>query len=260
MNLPAYVPTFFVLLLANTLLAATDSPPRFTMLPSTSEDSALTMECAGSAPFQTMRCQFVQTSLSQNPKEQLLKELNDERKAKDFGKVVIQKLIEIKKECTDATRKVAEDFFSVRQLSKEKQQTSSEEIDEMFELCECAGKVKKEEKIECFFFKRQKGIERLAATCRIETNSFSLDFKKVSDRKWISNAGPAGLCNFVTVATVEADPPENGSAKLMWKFTQIRTAGDMDNELCKKFQVNTPSVFWWKAPGRSRRTCGHITF
>ncbi len=73
----------------------------------------------------------------------------------------------------------------------------------------------------------------------------------MSQKKWISNPGPQGLCNVVTVKTLEAP----GEGYTLWKFTQVTVSVDVDtkrnnlgDQICGGIELNKPVIYSWDIP------------
>jgi hypothetical protein len=115
----------------------------------------------------------------------------------------------------------------------------------------------------------QKSIEAMARkdkrTCSVDTQSFSLDFKRIGTWKWVSNPGPGGLCNFVKVYELLGEPLRGDDGKILtlqWKMTETRVVADTTRPLCEgaEKELNKPTVWSWRYPDEYELSCDFVTF
>jgi hypothetical protein len=102
-----------------------------------------------------------------------------------------------------------------------------------------------------------KQLDESRDTCKLSTHSFSVRFERVGPKKWISSPGAEGLCNVVTVQTLE----NNDEDWLLWTYTSTTVTADSDEVCSKMVTLNKPLVFTWKnAFGTLRMDCQFIEF
>jgi hypothetical protein len=92
--------------------------------------------------------------------------------------------------------------------------------------------------------------------CTAATSVFSADFVKVSDRKWVSNNGPEGICGVVSVFILEREPNYDN----LWTYTEkyIYTNNNADR-ICKLAHDST-SMYSWNAGKTVRLKCEDFKF
>ena len=94
-------------------------------------------------------------------------------------------------------------------------------------------------------------------TCRVAMTRGQLVFTRVSERRWVSNPGPQGLCNVVGVQVLENDP----AGAFLWKYTETTLSADVDKKACEflKEGLNKPHGYSWDYPQTIAPGCKYMT-
>ena len=97
-------------------------------------------------------------------------------------------------------------------------------------------------------------------TCHANVTGYSIDFKKIGKRKWLSNEGPQGMCNVVRIYELDGG---TGLANGLWTFVQKNiTTGNTTNSMCKSISnlEKQPSeeTFSWQSPDEFELPCEYI--
>lgn len=223
-------------------IADIDTPPIMILL-SDNEASALEFNCEGKKPFNSLRCRIIQKSIR--------------RQGSDFSEFekltskysVVQKAEAIEtfvKQCnSEEFRTSAKRNF--HPLAKGVVETEFRIIKES---CDCAQKKKD---FECLIGMQRNLAEIKKKTCSIGINDFEVEFRKISENKWMNAPAPHGICNVVNAMTLEK------TGNYEWKYTQTRLAADNDSTLCK-FQLNTPVVYKSDVADTLLLNCEYVNF
>jgi hypothetical protein len=224
------------------------SPPDFALLSNPEEKSAITVHCQMTKDENEADCDFAQMSVRQPPEdnpntvdeqnkylEEQIKNLSHEELAKEIDTI-----------CAAADNWVKE---SSRPMANERKPYYQWRIESKKKICACRMQ-NKDIVRQCLIDSMTYADKDEPKPCEFSTITFSARFKRVSDKKWIYNPGPTGICNLVTVITLEGE-----SARLvttedrnLWTYTQTRVSSDKEPQICAGFasQLNKPSVFTWK--------------
>lgn len=195
-------------------------PPSFAYAQHKGDTTALSMSCEfKDASKRSIACKFEQVRLAL-PKSTISKEmialiLKNHAQVKTTGE-------EAEKACAELSKNGS--VYYVRDISRLKRLCSNTKADRSKLISE--------------FFTLM--VEEQNATCKIYTNSFDIDFKKVGD-KWVSDTTPKGICDVSNAQVIEKEGP-------FWSFTQTRIAvGDSKSELCKTYaaSVGKPDKYEW---------------
>ncbi len=220
--------------------------PQFPFIGVESGDGAMAMTCEGKAPYATIRCSFLRLDISRKSAE-------DTKKATQEGREFVAKMsdAELKtqaKQACDSVKASAGQGLPAGPGSGTRR-SAERSLESLKTLCACQTK-------ECMERWLLATIQDEARACTIATQQFSTTFRRSGKNKWISTHGPEGLCNLVTVQTIEHEP----DTPVLWTFTQTTPTGDVDGPLCKQFLLNKPERFSWKFPTASRPVCEEIDF
>jgi hypothetical protein len=92
--------------------------------------------------------------------------------------------------------------------------------------------------------------------CTIYLPVFPADFVKVSDRKWVSNNGPEGLCGVVSVFTIEHEK----SSDVLWTYTEHFTyTNKPEGGMCALLKDNS-ATHAWNMGSSLRLRCTELNF
>lgn len=220
-----------------------ETSPGFFYLPSRTENSAVTLdECDGDPPYLHLVCHFTQVGVSRDNADELAKSQKELSSAPDVE--IAKGLAGLQKECPV---KMADGYSS---LSAEKKAAADRTSTLFADVCACRD-------VSCFRTAMGRLIEDQADTCRVWTYHFTLELDRViGERKWISNPGPQGLCNMVTVVVIEEDRDRPS----LWSYTQKRITVDRSGEFCKNLDAEQTLVNTWNAPSSILINCKKIEF
>lgn len=222
-------------------------PPRFSHLPSKTENSALSMECEGSAPYSAITCHFTQVMISPPSADEIK---SSDAAAKDLEGAPWEELRKLRKDACDNVLS-AKSRINPPGLTAGKVALRNSFVGAMARACECRD-------APCV---RSVWISLLRRrSCRVWANTFTVEFRRVpGEQKWISKAEPEGLCNVVTVIVIELDPTDT-KLGMKWTYSQTRVAVDTSSPLCKGFELNAPLANAWDEPSATMLTCDDFTF
>lgn len=240
-----------LLFAATPVFAETESkditePPYFDFMGSIGNNSAMSMKCYGEAPFQELDCAFTQVMISATSAKDLA-----ERKAeviKDLDKVQQNDIKSMKKGLSSADMEKLQG--RMKNATPEQQAYVQDLMPILKALTSSNDKVSLKKVI-----LDQQDME--GATCSITLNTFDLHFSRISKNKWLSNPGPAGLCNVVRVSTLEnlEDHPN------LWTFTQTTVTADKDATCQNWIDVGATFVASWDSPRAFKfGQCKYIQF
>lgn len=96
-----------------------------------------------------------------------------------------------------------------------------------------------------------------ARTCKLLAQEFSLDFKRIGPRKWLSDIGPSGICNLVKIYEVEREVNTD-----LWTMKETRIGAGRDDGICKSMAEDTGKVrIWtWRNPHGYELQCDFLEF
>lgn len=231
--------------------------PHFSSIAAAENNSTLSMECTGSAPYAEIDCSFVQVVVATKNEDEINKKLIEFDK--DFSNLKESEIVKKLEEPCTLSKGDYEKKYDWHLLSNEKKKFIEDDFEKFSRVCKCLknssvliGKNKKE----CITSEMKELELKKIKSCRVWTNTFELSFKRVDVNKWLSNPGPKGICDFVNIATIEKEEKSD----FLWNFSQTRVTGDTKSDLCKGFDYNKPVVFSWKHPTQANVNCENITF
>jgi hypothetical protein len=247
MKRKAVLPLLALLLSAVGRLSAEEPPrqsiPSFTYLSHQTDNAALSMDCDGAPPYDTITCHFTQVTVHKSPEDKSGREAIRKLAAEPWEKVKAERdglCQPIPPEALPATGPAKVAAFHAFLKDREA-------------LCECTD-------APCVAREFERFLDLDQRTCHVRTNTFSADLRRVGrERKWISGTEPSGMCSAVNVTVIEIDPSDKAGF-YKWTFTQTRVSADTSTDFCKDLEVNVPAIFSWKAPERSLMDCRLIEF
>jgi hypothetical protein len=211
-------------------------PPQFFDLGSESQNASLTMMCDGERPYRTMTCQFLSVSVDvPSPTEH---RAAFEKLRRDLSAESDQKLMQEKDQtCRDLSKREVELTQHLAGMTPERAAYGRAAIMDMMNLCACQNRT-------CITTAMLRQKESEKNECRINALSYTLKFKKVGGRRWVSNNGPEGICGVVSVQTLEHEEKYEN----VWTYTESSVVGNTEPELCKSLasQWQKPEIFSWK--------------
>jgi hypothetical protein len=76
------------------------------------------------------------------------------------------------------------------------------------------------------------------------TNRYELTFRRQSATRWVSNAGPNGLCGVIEITTLEEDPQGSG---LLWTMNSRKVLTNKNaNDFCRALDNEPPDDLTWR--------------
>lgn len=100
-------------------------------------------------------------------------------------------------------------------------------------------------------------IDKDSRTCQVFVQSFSLEFKKIGHRKWLSNPGPGGRCQILKIYELTGEESHN-----LWQMTETRVTAGSNEGICQDVEqeLNKPTIWSWKNPQEYELACDFITY
>ena len=199
--------------------------PSFFRLYDEADGSSLRMTCRGSAPYQTLICNFIQLSVrkpSMEDTQRRKRELEEDLRA--------LKMTDFLRQQESCAADVAK---QLREVEKERHRypTRVATAEHLLAMCSCST-------IDCVRASMEKMAALSSGVCEASVYTYELELTRVGQaRKWMNKAEPSGLCSMVTAIVVEED------SKGAWTYTQTRLAMDQTSTTCSMFQANLKSVY-----------------
>lgn len=99
--------------------------------------------------------------------------------------------------------------------------------------------------------------EREKRTCKISAQSFSLEFKKIGIRKWLSTPAPGGMCKIVKIYELSSN-----YQGLLWEFVETRLTAGSTGGTCEgvAHELNKRTVWTWENPKVYELSCDFMTY
>lgn len=223
------------------------TPPQFMDLGSDGTDSAVTMECKGESPFLTVSCTFTYVSVSK-PTE---KDLADSRNnlIRDLtSKTESQVLKEKDAVCQGWAKQQIGLNERIPGFTAGRAANARHGIELMKQFCSCQSK-------ECVVNATLEQQNEDRDKCTIRSNSFSAGFTKVTDRKWVSNNGPEGICAVVSLYTIEHEANYDS----LWTYSAKFVHTNKEPPSCNRLPESS-YVYSWKSPTAVRLHCEEFSF
>lgn len=243
------ISAFLVLLAAPSALLGADpekSPdrlPKFFFLGSDSESGVMSMQCQGKPPYERITCEFTQLGVRKGDEASFKKS-----EATLAASLEAESEADLRKEVETLRSNAALMRDRAKTLSvPEKRAWYTRYLQYVDAVSRCRDKA-------CIVSEMLRHNQEDRDTCTVWGHHFSAEFDRVGPDKWISNPGPQGLCNVVTVQTLEREPNE----PLLWTFTSSRVTADKDKP-CDELKP-TRSVYSWKTPSALAMQCNTINF
>ncbi len=225
--------------------ARLEGPPTILNLGSNANDGSVSATCAGKAPYSKLSCsvyhmEVTRTSVEgyQKSRTALQKELATTNEADLLRK--------LKSQCSD----LPSDFEKKLTTYSEGRAASARDgYEQMKAVCACATK-------QCISSVMLEQQTHEQDECNVYSTLFAADFVKVSERKWVSNNGPEGICGVVSVFTIEHEPND----AILWTYTeQYIYTNNAADAVCKLAHDQT-STYSWKAGQSVRLKCEELKF
>lgn len=202
------------------------------------------IDCDGQEPYYTMKCKFVMVTIW-NVKDKLQADTQKLLASDNLGtdKDMEQMRKAMKEMLGDKLQE------NLKKLSPEKATIAKSYA----ELAKNVPATNNKEEFRKFLGAMSKLGED---TCEIHTTTWETEFKKTGQGTWTSQAEPAGLCNLMTLETLER--PEFG----LWTYTNTRVAVGNDTEFCKTFkkEINKPHTYAWNSPKKFAPFCKQMEY
>jgi hypothetical protein len=223
-----------------------DGPPTILNLGSNSSDGSVSIACSGAAPYDRLSCTVYHLSVDRTSQEEYQRhraELQKELATNGESEFRADTAIWCNAAVANGLAKDVAKYSPGR----------AAEVQNRFKLnqaiCGCNTK-------ECFASVRLEQQTHEQNECTFSSSNFSADFVKLSDRKWVSNNGPEGICGVVSILTIEHEP----NYANLWTYSQqhIYTNGSAD-DLCK-LAHNSTSTYSWNSEKNVRLKCEEFDF
>jgi hypothetical protein len=237
------------LALAGTIIIATAQSiaPRFFDQTAEHENDALTMTCDGTSPFATLDCTFIGTSVTKPTPQAFAADQTATRE-----RFASRSATDLKHQQGLICKDLAENEARVASAHLPPGRTAVEQRHQAWlqQLCACQTK-------ECIVSAMVAESTDNATTCTVSAHTFTAHFKKVSDRKWVSNNGPEGACGVISVLTIEKEDKYD-----VYTYTEKTITGNTDLPACKSFggKTEAPEVFSWRTGRGVDMNCRTILF
>jgi hypothetical protein len=213
-------------------------PPSFVTLGSFATNARLHFECESDANYSTLDCRV--TSLSLKKQEQV-----------DLGELDRQ---------SDTDFATLKNTFSKEPqaaIAERLQRSTPEQGEALRNYAAVANEVHNADTRPKLKSALAKLVEIQRNTCEISIWSSRTKFDRVgTSRRWMSNPGPQGLCNVVTVSTLGPEDNHPG----LWRFTTITVSADTSSPACAFYKplINKPEVYSWDAPDTIAAACKYL--
>jgi hypothetical protein len=226
-----------------------DSPPSFLAIGNETGDAVLSMNCKGKSPYSVIECRFLRLDVDKPTDQKVMKSAQEIRDhLKSMSDAAVRKELDgICKDLTEATRR-AQDAAAKAGPGQRTYVKKSLEL--MRSLCDCKTKPCMEQQL----LRTVNEVER--NTCTVTVQNFKVKFTRAGPHKWISTHGPEGICNIVTVQTLENEPDHS----ILWTFTQTTPTADTSGLLCGGIELNKPDRFTWHSSADFALGCDTIGF
>ena len=202
-----------LLVLSTTIVNAQSIAPRFFDQTAEHENDALTMTCEGTAPFASLECTFIGTSVSKPTLQEFAADQTATRErfaARSATDLKDQQAFICKDLATNEARITNAHLPPGRARVEQRHQAWLQQF------CSCRTK-------ECIVSAMVAESTDNATTCTVSASTFTAHFEKVSERKWVSNNGPEGACGVISILTIEKE--DNYEA---YTYTERTITGNAD--------------------------------
>ena len=204
-----------------------------------------------------MNCHFAQLRVSQENEETLKEDL---AKIKNALQKASDKEIMVAARNACSSIKEWENWLKPPRTS-ERQLYTMREVNKFKRLCACKDLIDNDKRRACVVQSAEAQANGVPFRCTFSSFPFDAQFTKITERKWMSNSEPTGLCNVVVNMILERDKLRDS----MWTYTQTRlSAGsddpDLDKEICDNIEVNKPVTFTWLENSEIVMNCQSIVF
>jgi len=224
------------------------SPPTILSLGSNVSDGSVSVACVGKTPYSQVSCKVYRLSISRQSAEEYQK-----------SRTALQKDLEAKSEadllkmrqglCSDLQSVSRDIEKNLKSYSPGRAASARDGYEQMKAVCACATK-------ECITSVMMEQQTHEQNECTVYSTVFPVDFVKVSDRKWVSNNGPEGICGVVSVLTIEHE----SSSTSLWTYTEHYTYTNTSTGLCKGLPNSESSTYSWKSGTNVRLKCEEFKF
>lgn len=211
--------------------------------------SSISAECQVAADGQRMTCNFVQVSvgLKKQP-EAVAGEVEKALKDFDAG--------EMAKACKEGRK---EDATLRARLARtpDVSQRMKAILEEWFRRHDAFCDKPTRESARAFL---SYGMEKETRICRVWSNPWQETFTRSLGGKWVSNRGPAGICDVVILSILEAENPKKAPwENYLWTYStqKIMTDKGVGNALCLFDEAKV--TYSWKSK-EFDRSCEFIEF
>lgn len=219
-------------------------PPRYAMLGSFSSNDVLKLDCSDHASTTEVTCKEILITINRMSEK--------EKTDADKGLDDIDKV-------SDADFQKTNGIFTPESLDKMKrrlQRSTQEQAAYSAVLLASLTKLDGARDRAAFKSTGRTMNAMEADTCNIRTYTGATTYERVSPYRWISNPGPRGICDVVTVAVLESTKQYPG----LWKQTVTTLSANTDLKSCEfyKDSLNKPTVYSWDYPQETAPSCKYL--
>jgi hypothetical protein len=211
------------------------------------EDGSVTVACTGEKPYFKVSCKIYQLAIKRPSLEAHQKARVELQK--ELAKLTEPEFREKQRSfCSNLQSGGADLEKNLKSYSPGRAASAQHGYTDMKALCACTTK-------ECF---ASATLERQAYEqdeCTVYGTVFPADFVKVSDRKWVSNNGPEGMCGVVSVFTIEHEKDSD----VLWTYTEHFTYTNNRAGLCEHLKDNS-ATYAWNMGSSIRLRCAELKF
>jgi hypothetical protein len=219
-----------------------DDPPTILNLGSNVRDGSVTMTCSGEKPYSKLACKVYRLGVRRSTLEEYQKARSE-----------LQKYLAERSEAD--LRKMRQDLCSrfkpvktdVATYSPGRAASAQHFFEQMKALCGCIT-------TQCIKTVTLDLQTEEKDECTVHSSVFPLDFVKVSDRKWVSNNGPEGICGVVSVFTIEHE----ASSTVLWNYTEQHTYSNNSEGFCKGLPNIESAFYSWQSGSSIRLPCTEL--
>ncbi len=221
-------------------------PPSYLLLGTFTSNSTLKFDCEGEgeAPYRAVACDLTLVSISRVTAEQ-------KSKAKaDLAQIDTMSDSDFRK----ASQQLAD--MDLANLRARMTKSTPEQATYLSDLGEAVKLLQGSRGRQAIKAAGAKMNELEENTCTVRLTRNQLRFQRVSERRWVSNPGPQGLCNVVTVHVLENDP----AGAFLWKFTETTVSADVEKKACGflKNGLNQAQAYSWDYPSTVAPGCKYM--
>ena len=216
-------------------------PPKFYNLGRVDGNDIIRMECESNDPsFTNISCDFVQVSFVNKTESEVIDDR--EKRKSEYSKITSQDIDDMKKNMSLEISKERQALLNL--LTPEKKKHS----DKLLNMIKDINKSNTKEDLINAIESMEEFNDKC---CSVHINTWKQEFQRISPFKWMNNPGPQGLCNVVSVTTLES----YDDSYVLWKYSTVTVSVDVDkkrndifDQTCGEIKLNKPTTYSWDIP------------